>query len=91
MVFHGNSICHRETENSLSDVISYTFQNGQRYLRKQPLINYSTIQRGTKLKLPRPAKNLISSFPINFINTRVGEKRGQIMRKGAFHFLLDLK
>lgn len=67
------------------------FKMGKDTQGNKPLINYSTIQRGTKLKLPRPAKNLISSFPINFINTRVGEKRGHITRKGAFHFLLDLK
>lgn len=81
-----------EKQKILCQMSFYThFKMGKDTQGNKPLINYSTIQRGTKLKLPRPAKNLISSFPINFINTRVGEKRGQIMRKGAFHFLLDLK
>ena len=63
------------------------FKMGKNTQQNKPLIYYSPIQRGTKLKLPRPAKNLIPSLPINLINTRVGEKRGQNMGEGAIHFL----
>lgn len=40
------------------------FKMGKDTQGNKPLTNYSTIQRGTKLKPPRPAKNL--TFPINY-------------------------
>lgn len=90
MMLHGNSVCQRETENSLSAVIPIS--KWAKILKETSHLSTTvTVQRVTKLKLPRPAKNLISFSPINLINTRVGEKRGQIMGKGAIHFLLDLK
>lgn len=53
------------------------FKMGKNTQQNKPLIYYSTIQQGTNLKLPRPAKNLIPSLPINLINTTVGEKRSK--------------
>lgn len=64
------------------------FKMGKDTQGNKPLINYSTAQQVTRLKLPRPAKTLILSLTINLINSTAGEKRGQNIGEG---FLLDLK
>lgn len=51
-MLYGNFICHRKTENSLSDIIYRHFKMGKDTQGNKPLINYSTVQRETKLKLP---------------------------------------